>query len=487
MGRATGRFAVLTTAAFIVAALATGTANAAGSGRVFVPRVGHALGLIPPVNSQGEFNTEPSEVGVFFPVVYHGGSVMAGGVTVHTIFWAPSGYAFQGSPGAGIPTYKGLIQQFFTDTAANSGTSGKCEKTTEECNIFSTLTQYAEGTSPGAITAGQYKISYQSSNANDSINDTDPYPSGCTSPQDTKACITDEQLQAEVQKVIESHGGERGLHNLWFVFLPPNVDECISIDVCGTNAFGGYHSLSSLEPEETTIYAVAIDPIIEVGAIAPGADPSGNPDAEVAIDIAGHETNEAMTDPEGTGWMDPNGYEVGDKCEFGPQHGTPLGFAPNGSPFDQLINKHEYLLQEIWSGDDHGCVQGTEKTSNTLPLPQVDLTQFSPTVTGNIGSKTANVEVTVSLLRSDGTEEPIVVASESAKTAADGSWSLTLQRAVGDDRDQIEVDYAGTGAPKVARQVIMTGNGGNPFTESGWTGWSALDEGSAPQQRTRSA
>ncbi len=186
-----------------------------------------------------------------------------------------------------------------------------------------------------------------------------------------------------------------------------------------------------------------------------------------------------MTDPEGTGLMDPNGYEVGDKCEFGPQHGTPLGFAPNGSPFDQLINKHEYLLQEIWSGDDHGCVQGTEKTSNTLPFPQVDLTQFSPTVTGNIGSKTANVEVTVSLLRSDGTEEPIVVASESAKTAADGSWSLTLQRAVGDDRDQIEVDYADSGAPKVARQVVMTGNGGNPFTESGWTGWSALDEGSA--------
>ncbi len=78
---------------------------------VFVSREGHALGLIPPLHSQGEFEHEPSEVDVFFPVAYHGGSVMAGGVTVHTIFWAPSGYAFQGSPGAGIPTYKGLIQQ----------------------------------------------------------------------------------------------------------------------------------------------------------------------------------------------------------------------------------------------------------------------------------------------------------------------------------------------------------------------------------------
>ena len=170
--------------------------------------------------------------------------------------------------------------------------------------------------------------------------------------------------------------------------------------MCGTNAFGGYHSLSSLEPEETTIYAVAIDPIIEVGAIAPGADPSGNPDAEVAIDIAGHETNEAMTDPEGTGWMDPNGYEVGDKCEFGHQHGTPLGFAPNGSPLTSSSTNTNTCFGDLVR-DHPGCVQGTEKTSNTLPLPQVDLTQFSPTVTGNIGSKTANVEVTVSLLRSE--------------------------------------------------------------------------------------
>jgi hypothetical protein len=54
------------------------------------------------------------------------------------------------------------------------------------------------------------------------------------------------------------------------------------------------------------------------------ADPQGNPDGELVADTAAHETNEAMTDPEGVGWMDPNAYEVADKCEFGPQRGTPL-------------------------------------------------------------------------------------------------------------------------------------------------------------------
>ena len=37
----------------------------------------------------------------------------------------------------------------------------------------------------------------------------------------------------------------------------------------------------------------------------------------------------------------------------------------------------------------------------------------------------------------------------------------------------------GNGAPAPGHQVILTGNGGNPFTESGWTGWTALDNGSS--------
>ena len=79
------------------------------------------------------------------------------------------------------------------------------------------------------------------------------------------------------------------------------------------------------------------------------------------MDIANHETNEAMTDPTGIGWMDPNGYEVADKCEFGPQHGTPLGFATDGSPYNQVINGDKYLRpgdlvarteQRVRAGDD---------------------------------------------------------------------------------------------------------------------------------------
>jgi hypothetical protein len=284
-------------------------------------------------------------------------------------------------------------------------------------------------------------------------------------------------------------GTPHGLNDLWVVFTPPDVDECITQDVCGTNDFGGYHSVENLG-NGPTIYAVIIDAIIETGGFTQGEDPQGHPDAEVTIDIADHETNEAMSDPEGTGWMDPNGYEIADKCEFGDQKGTPLGFATNGSPYNQVINGHKYFTQEIWSnadGDAGECVQSSQATitNSHLPLPQVNLTQFSSTITGNIETNTNGVPVTVTLVRPDinGNAETFSASTTTGSNGQPtGGWSVTLPgHAVGDDRDEIDVIYnngdPGTGVPSPEHQLVLTGNGGNPFTESGWTGWTDLDTG----------
>lgn len=448
----------------------------------FRPRVGRALGLVP---LAGRLRLGAGDVasGAQTPVIYHGGPVMTGGVTVHTIFWAPSGYPFQGSPGPGIPSYEGLIQQFFSDVAADGGAAGTCGGS--DCNSFTVERQYAQGTAPGRITGGTYSISYTP--AADSIDATDPYPSKasqCASPSGTAVCVTDEEVASEVDSVVQRSGGARGLHNLWFVFLPPGVDECIGPGECGTNAFAGYHAVANVSGHGATIYAVAIDPIIEAPA-PPGADPQGYPDAEVTLVTAAHEVNEAVTDPEGDGWMDPNGFEVGDKCEIGPQVGTPLGFAPDGSPYNQVINGHRYFLQDEWANVDAGgsddCVQAATSTSSGLPLPQVNLRQFDPLVTGNVNrAPGGGIHVQVSLVRSNPAGNPVVVARAAATTAPDGSWQAWLwPHAPGDDRDEIDIDYSGLGAPQPAHQVILTGNGGDPFTEAGWMGWLAMDDGSA--------
>jgi hypothetical protein len=451
---------------------------------VFHPRIGPALGIFPSFTFQnGALRPAQSASQPLTPLTYHGGQTMTGGVTIHTIFWTGGTNPFQGQPPGAPHDYIGMIQQYLTDVAAAStGTSGQtC--TLASCNVFTVQPQFGFGTTPGGITHGAYTVHFA---PGDSMIDTQPYPSKsvqCASPQNTAVCITDAQVQAEVDRVINATHGSRGLHDIWYVFTPPGVDECINSGVCETNAFGGYHSVSNLG-RGPTIYAYTGDPIVETQRVNnPGNDPEGYPDAEHVIDIVAHEVNEAMTDPEGVGYMDPNGFETGDKCEFGPQFGTPLGFAADGSPFNQVVNGHKYMIQEMWANQDNtnnpNCVQATTNTTNPLPLPQVNLTQFSPTVRGNIENNTAGVSVAVTLQRASAAGAPVTVASGTTTTAGDGSWSVSLgTHAVGDDRDLITVDYSGAGAPTPSHEQILTGNGGNPFTESGWTGWVAMDNGS---------
>jgi hypothetical protein len=433
-------------------------------GRSFRPRIGAAMGIVAPATHADLAG------GTNVPVLFHGGSVMSGQVTIHTVFWAPAGYRFDGSPGGGVPGYESLVRQFFADVAHDSG---------QATNVFSTLSQYPDVAGPGG-----YRISYSA--AQDSIDDGDPYPppdQQCASPGGVPTCLTDHAVQHELNRVIQSRDpAGRGLGDVWLMLLPPAVDECTQPGACGTNTFTGYHSLSNLG-RGPVIYAVLVDPLIE-GSLPQGSDPQGNPEAEVTLDAAAHETVEAMSDPEGAGWMDPNGFEIGDKCEAGPQTGTPLGFAPDGSPYDQLIDGHEYLIQTIWSNTARGCVQQSSSRSSPLPLATVELRQFSSLVRGNIGRPLSGLRVDVLVVRAG---DPVAIAH--TRTRGGGSWGpVSLQpesrgggHSVGDDRDVVLVQY-GRGGPR--SDVIETGNGGNPFTQSGWTGWFDLDHGYAVGTRS---
>jgi hypothetical protein len=421
----------------------------------FHPRIKGAMGIIPPLGHR-ELAAGPS-----IPLVYHAGTVM-GGVTIHTIFWAPKGFQFSGSPGAGVLAYEPMIQRFLTDVAHDSGGSA---------NGFSVLPEYPQRGGPGT-----YSVSYNA--ASDSIDDTNPYPpqsKQCPSPAGVATCVTDLQLRQEIDKVIRSHDPRaRGLHDVWFIFLPPNVDTCIAVGSCGTTAYAGYHALAN-SGANPTIYSAIPDPLIELTP-PPGQDPQGNPEAETAIDVVAHEAVEAITDPVGTGWMDPNGFEVADKCQT-PQIGTPLGYAADGAPYNQLINGRQYLIQGMWSNIARGCVL-TGHGTGSIPPESVNLRQFSSSVTGSTGLRRAGVSVLVGLARAGH-----LVAVGLGRTRGDGSWgpvSLTsvsgAAHGVGDDRDEIAVLYRSRELKPV---VIATGNGGNPFTEAGWTGWSALDHGYA--------
>lgn len=441
-------------------ALAARQSGAATPRPTFKPRIGFAMGLLPAHGAQ-EVASSPS-----IPVLYHGGAVMRN-VTIHTVFWAPAGYHYDGSPGSGALGYVPLIQQFLSDVAHDSGSTA---------NVFSLLNQFGDRSGDGT-----YQIHYDP--AVDSVADTHPYPAAatqCPSPSGVATCVTDLQVQREVDRLIgTSDPAARGLTNVYFVLLPPDVDECITIGSCGTSAFAGYHSAFSLG-HGLTVYSAIPDPQIEFTP-PPGSDPEGNPEAESTIDTVAHEAVEAITDPIGTGWMDPNGFETADKCENGPQQGAPLGYATDGSPYNQLIDGHQYLIQDIWSNTRNGCVQTSTTVASIPALHTLTLRQFSARVGGSLGAR-RRLPVTLLVVRAG-----VPVALAQGESRADGTWGpLTLRgrngdpHAVGDDRDTIEILY-GLGRTSPAPDLIQTGDGGNPFTESGFTGWFDLDHGYAVQ------
>ena len=135
--------------------------------------------------------------------------------------------------------------------------------------------------------------------------------------------------------------------------------------------------------------------------------------------------------------MDPNGFEVADKCENGPSRGRRSGFAPDGSPYNQLINGHQYLFQDMWSNAASGCVQSSNATGSPLPLHTVSLRQFSPLVSGSLGVARRLPVQREPAARLDTWSRGATRAR--APTAAGGRSSCARRsgapHAVGDDRD----------------------------------------------------
>ena len=260
--------------------------------------------------------------------------------------------------------YESLINQYFTNVALDSGGNQ---------NVYSVATQYFDN--PGAV-----HIQYQSTFGGSYV-DHDPLPAnGCDDAhnglQDTY-CLTDQQLENEIQAVLTATGWTGGLGHLFFLLTPNGVGSCFdgtSRD-CSTNTFCAYHSA----------FGTVSDPIIYANepyeGPTPGCTnstdqgfPNNDVDAETTINTISHEHNEAITDPLGNAWIANDGPmgqpadENGDLCAYG--FGTPLGGTPGTTAYNQVINGHHYDLQQEWSNTDNGCIQhvgGTPPSPPTFP------------------------------------------------------------------------------------------------------------------------
>ena len=277
-------------------------------------------------------------------MAYGGGPVLmatSAGLTVTPVYWAPSGgtHAFPAG-------FESIVDGYIANVAAASGATS---------NVYSVDSEYYD-TVGGAKASIAYRI-----RAGTPIVDMGAFPgNGCTPASGYTACVTDKQLQTELQRLTSSHSLATGLTDFYPVFFPPGVE---TQDSDGSNSAGGYcgyHSAFGSGSNET-VYADM--PYNGSSGCSSGQSPNGNIGADTVIDSLSHELNEAITDPEKSGWYDNQGNEQGDMCGV---YGAPLGSTnpsnPKGSEYNQVINGGKYYTQAEFSnvafeklGDGKGC------------------------------------------------------------------------------------------------------------------------------------
>jgi hypothetical protein len=264
--------------------------------------------------------------------------------------------------------YQTVINQYFTDVAADSGGVD---------NVYGVDTQYWDGS-----VSSKVFIQY-SSTFGGSYVDNNPLPAnGCNDGVDA-FCVNDSQLHTEIQKVLTAKGWHGGLDHMFFLMTPNGVGSCFDAITgeCSTNVYCAYHSYFVDSSNEQVIYANEPD---EGGPSGGCTDPRqgypNDPEADVTVNTISHEHNEAITDPltdnATLAWIANDGSEIGDLCAYDFDD-LPLGGIQGSTAYNQLINGHQYDLQPEYSNLGHtgnkGCLlepggTPTTTTFGTGPL-----------------------------------------------------------------------------------------------------------------------
>ena len=298
---------------------------------------------------------------------YNGGPVMPSN-TNYMLMWSPQGL------GAYPDGFVFGISRYFTDLAHDNGGNQ---------NVDSVGPQYNDLT--GAV--ANYAVKFGGV-----LVDTDPYPaSQCLVNAPVTNCLTDAQIQQEISHYVTSNNLPTDLSHEYFLLTPPHVESCFSgnpatgFDGCSAGivpgTLGAYCAYHQNTATPTMIFYANMPFDANNPRCQDGNYPNGLiSDGEINGGLS-HEHMESVTDPiPNDAWTNgegPNqGLEVGDECNR--NRGTPLGTAPNGSPYNQVINGHFYWYQTEWSNFTQSCVQRVTLPA-TLPTARETVTSGNGT------------------------------------------------------------------------------------------------------------
>ncbi|MDQ2743799.1 MAG: hypothetical protein M3Z66_16100, partial [Chloroflexota bacterium] len=239
----------------------------------------------------------------------------------------------------GLTTYQSIINGYFQNVAADSGKTS---------NVYDSDTQYYQNISG-------YQYIHYSQSFTGTYYDTGTPAAGCSSTAGgSVTCVTDAQVEAEVQKAIKANSWPEGTVAEYFVFLANGWSTCDG-GSCFISQFCAYHS--HYDDQVTNQHVLYANMPFTGYQLSSCSGASGSPNANAAADATisttSHESNETITDPLGNAWFDRRGNEDGDKCAY--NYGTALGKI-NGGNYNQNIGTGKYELQQEWSNHSSHCV-----------------------------------------------------------------------------------------------------------------------------------
>jgi hypothetical protein len=230
------------------------------------------------------------------PLLYHSGGAIMPTAYLYAIFWLPASGKLQNGQATSLPFNDRFLETTFLQDYARHATG---TLTTQYSQTIGTTTTYITG-SGGLL---------------DTYLDTAPYPaSGCSDGATPGNCLTDAQIQTEIQRVMSVKGWTGGLNRIVLLFTSSGEGSCIG-GSCAYTEYCAYHgAITSVSPN--IIYANMPYGNLSVCQVPGTPSPNGNAAADAVISVTSHEVTEAITDPLLNAWYTAQGNEIGDLCNF---------------------------------------------------------------------------------------------------------------------------------------------------------------------------
>jgi hypothetical protein len=302
MKYAMNRLLLRTASIFAVAALVTSVVPwAATAQELNISSGDHDVHIMVPPHKAAELSGRITAYlggGAGPPLTYHGGPVMTN-ATTYAIYWIPS--KLQNGGATGVSSNYENITEAMLSLYPGHGLDNNNTQYYQSSRVgFLYFTNYVQNS--GGL-AGTYV-------------DTDPYPaSGCTDFYTPGNCLTDAQIQAEIQKVMTAKGWTGGINKMFLMFTSSGEGSCSGAS-CAYSDYCAYHSYFNIG---TTPVIYGNMPYANPSYCQVPGTPSPNGDAagDAAANVASHELTEAITDPELNAWYGGDlSHEIGDLCAW---------------------------------------------------------------------------------------------------------------------------------------------------------------------------